>query len=57
MTTNVRFGLLYDPLKWDFIAFKMSFCSRRKRIVDTDGGYDVTCTRQSVIIRVVIQFL
>ena len=33
---SVRFCLSYDPLKWDFITFKMGNISRRKRIVDTD---------------------
>ena len=27
MTMSVRFCLSYDPLKWDFIAFKMIFIS------------------------------
>ena len=27
MTTRVRFSLPYDPLKWDFIAFKTSIIS------------------------------
>ena len=57
MTTSVRFCLSYDPLKLDFIALKMSFISIRKCIVDTDVVNDVTCTRQSVITRVVIRFL
>ena len=56
MTTSVRFCLSYDHLKWDFIAFKMNV-SVRKHIVDTDDIYDVACTRQSVITRVVIRFL
>ena len=29
MTTSVRFYLSYDPLKWDFIAFKMIIISIR----------------------------
>ena len=57
MTTRVRFCLSYDPLKWDFIAFKMNKISIRKRIIDTDVVNDVTFTRQSVITRVVIWFL
>ena len=36
MTTRVRFGLSYGPLKSDFIVFKLDIVSRRKRIVDTD---------------------
>ena len=40
-----------------FIAFKMKVMSRGKRIVDTGVANDVTCTRQSVITRVVIRFL
>ena len=57
ITTSVRFCLSYDPLKWDFIAFKMGNSSRRKRIVDTDVVNDVTSTRQSVITPVVIRVL
>ena len=56
MTTSVRLCLSYDPLKPDFIAFKISFISISKCIVDTDVVNDVTCTRQSVITRVVIRF-
>ena len=48
---------IIDPLKWDFIAFKMGTISRRKHIVDMDVVNDVTSTRQSVITRVVIWFL
>ena len=54
---SVRFCLSYDPLKWNFIAFKMNIISIRKRVVDTDVVNDITCTRQSVITRVVIRFL
>ena len=36
MTTSVRFCLSYDPLKYDFIAFKMNIISIRKHIDDTD---------------------
>ena len=61
MTTSVRFCLSYTegfgPLKWDFVAFKMNIISIRKRIADTDVVNDVTCICQSVITRVVIQFL
>ena len=57
MTTSVRFCLSYDPLKWDFIAFKMNIISKRKRIVGTDVVNNVTYTRQSVKTRVVIRFL
>ena len=35
----------------------MNTISARKRTVDTDVDNDVTCTRQSVITRVVIRFL
>ena len=51
---SVRFCLSYDPLKWDFIALKMSIISMWKRIVDMDVVNNVTQTRQSVITRVVI---
>ena len=57
MTTSVRFCLSYDPIKRDFIAFKMDFISIRKHIVDMDVVTDVMSTRQSVITRVVIRFL
>ena len=57
MTTSVRFCLSHDPLKWDFIAFKMNISIMRKRTFDTDVVNDVTHTRQSVITRVVIRFL
>ena len=56
MTTSVRFCESYDPLKWDVIAFKMNILLR-KRIVDMNVVNDVTCTRQSIITRVVIRFL
>ena len=36
MTMSVRFFLSYDPLKLDFIAFKMDNISRRKHIADMD---------------------
>ena len=35
MTTRVRFCVSYDPLKLDFIAYKMDIVSIRKRIADT----------------------
>ena len=57
ITTRVRFYLSYDPLKWDFISFEISFSSMSKPIVDTDVVNDVTQTRQNVITRVVIRFL
>ena len=49
MTTKVRFCESYDPLKWDFIAFKTNLISVRKQTVDTDVANDVMCTRQSVL--------
>ena len=57
MTTSVKLCLSYDPLNWDFIAFKLNIISLRKHIVDTDVVNDVTRWRQSVITRVVIRFL
>ena len=58
ITTSVRFCLSYDPLNWDFIAFKLNIISLRKRIFDMDFvNNDVTCTRKSVITRVFIQFI
>ena len=56
MCKSERLYLSYDPLKLDFIAFKMDNISRRKRIADTDVVNDITCTRQSDITRVVIRF-
>ena len=45
------------PLKWDFIVFRMKIISIRKRIVGTEINNDVTRTHQSVITRVIIQFI
>ena len=42
MTMSVKFCLSYEFLDWDFIAFKIAVISVRKRIVDTDGFYDLT---------------
>ena len=33
ITTNVRFCLSYDPLKWDFITFKINIVLIRKGFV------------------------
>ena len=52
MTMSVTFCLSYDPLKWDFIAFKMGNISRRKRIVDMDVVSDVTSTYIRVLLQV-----
>ena len=42
MTTSVRFCLSsYDPLKWDFIDFKMRTILNRKRNADMDVVNDV----------------
>ena len=58
MTTSVRFCLLsYDPLKWDFIAFKMNIISIRKQIVDTDIVSDVKRLCQNGITDVVMRIL
>ena len=56
MTTRIRFCISFDHLKWDFIAFKMNVISMRKRTVEEDVVNDITCTFQSVITRVFIQF-
>ena len=45
MTMSVRFCLSYDPLKWDFITFKMKFILIRKDIVDMDVVNDAAYTR------------
>ena len=55
MTTSVRFS--YEPSNMGFYRLKMNIISTRKRIVDMDIVNDVTCTRQSVITRMVIRFL
>ena len=39
MTTRVKFCLSCDPLKLDFIAFKMDNMSTRKRIADVVDDY------------------
>ena len=54
MTMSVRFCLSYDPLKWDFIDFKMNIISIRKHIADSGIVNDLTCLPQSVITGVVI---
>ena len=54
MPTSVRFCLSYDPLKQDFIAFRMMGILIRKCIVDMDVVNDITYTHQSAITRVVI---
>ena len=56
MTMSERFCLSYDLFKLYIIAFRMDNISRKK-VVDTDVVNDVTCSRQSVITRVVIRFL
>ena len=33
MTTSVRFYLSYDPLKLDFVDFKMNIISRKKALL------------------------
>ena len=48
MTTGIRFCLSYDPLKWDFIFFKMNIISIGKHIVDTDIVNEATDSCQSV---------
>ena len=47
-TTSVGFFLSYDPLKWKFVAYKMSIISIRKRCVDMDVVIDEAYTRQIV---------
>ena len=41
MNKSVRFCLSYDPLKWDFIAFKINIHLITKRIADTVVDNDV----------------
>ena len=57
MTMSVRFCLSYGLLKCDSISLKMKIISIRNRIVDMDVVNGVTCTRPSVIKRVIIRFL
>ena len=51
MTTSVRFCLSCDPLKWDFIAYKMSISVISQHHVETDVVNDIMYmyTRQNVI--------
>ena len=49
MTTSVRFCLSYDPLKWDFVTFKMNIMSVRKCTIVSCAVHDVTCTHQNVM--------
>ena len=58
MTTTVRFYLSYDPLKWDFIFFKMNITSIRKRIADMDVVNDLR-VRPKVLLHVwaLVRFL
>ena len=53
MTTNVRFCISYEPLKWDFNDSKIDNISRRIQI-DTDVVNGFKSTRQTVITRKVI---
>ena len=52
--TSVGFCLSYDPLQWNFIAFKMHIISIRKHIVDRYVVSYVTYMCQSVLTLVVI---
>ena len=52
---SVRFCLSYDPLKWDFMAFKMNIISIRKYIADTDVVNDVTFLHRSFIPYVILR--
>ena len=55
ITTSVRLCLSYEPLKCDFITFKINIISIRKRIADMYVVKDVTCTRQSTNTRDMIK--
>ena len=57
MAINVKFLLSYDPLKWDFIGFKMNIILIRKHIADMIVVNDFTGVRQSVVTRAVIRLL
>ena len=57
MTSSVRHCLSYD-FKMELNQLQNEYYNlKTKRIVDMDVVNDVTCPRQSVIIRVVIRFL
>ena len=56
MSTSVRFCLSYDPLKLDFIAFKMDHISEENALL-TRALSVMLRVRASVITRVVIRFL
>ena len=57
MTMSVVFCLSYDPLKWDFITFKLNIISIRKCYIEMVIVSDDSYARQNVITYVVIQFL
>ena len=60
MTMSLRLNLSYEPLKFDFIAFKMNLKTKyfnKKHIVDTNIVNEILSSCQSVITSVVIQFL
>ena len=40
--SNVRYCLSYEPIKWDFTAFKMNIISISKDFVATDVVNDIT---------------
>ena len=54
--TYIRFCLSYVPLKRDSFALKMNIVLIKEHIVDMDVVNDVTCTRLSVITRVVMTY-
>ena len=57
MTTNERFCLFSDLLKWYFTAFQMNVISVKKCIADADVVTDVTSTCQKLITQVSIRVL
>ena len=55
--TYIRFCLSYAPLKRESFALKINIVSIKEHIVDKDVVNDVTCTRPSVITRVVTTYI
>ena len=51
MTTSVKFCLSHDPLKWDFISFKVIITPIRQRIADRTLSMTL-CIRAKVLLRV-----
>ena len=51
MIMSVRFCLSYDPLQWDFIAFKLNFISKENALL-TQTFSMMLCLRAKVLLHV-----